>query len=254
MASPQKENGYTPIANEIMEALIKYPLPGAQMQCVLFILRKTYGYNKKEDAISFSQFEKATDNDRRHINRAINELVKKNVIKIEKGVAKLGNRITTRYCFNKTYKEWRVLPKKVRGIAKTGKKVLPNLVRTKDIQKKVYTPNLERFVDDFISYIKKESPNRLPKGNNIIKNSLDTIDKLIRIDCFDEKYIMDAIRWSKKDDFWCNQIYSLSGLRNKNKDGLMKFQTLSIAFDKAYPDQNKKKIPVFTVDEEDRST
>lgn len=141
MASPQKENGYTPIANEIMEALIKYPLPGSQMQCLLLILRKLYGYNKKHDAISYSQFEKYTNMKRRHVDRAIKELICKNVISVKKGITKLGNRTTTTYCFNKDYDTWGVLPKKVRGITKKCKRVLPKKVKTKDIiqKKEIYS-------------------------------------------------------------------------------------------------------------------
>ena len=46
MANPQKENGYIMIANEIMEALAKYRIPGEQRQCLDVILRKTYGYDR----------------------------------------------------------------------------------------------------------------------------------------------------------------------------------------------------------------
>jgi len=60
MANPQKENGYTAIANEIMDALIKIRVPGEAMQILLVILRKTYGWNKRQDAISLSQFFKDT--------------------------------------------------------------------------------------------------------------------------------------------------------------------------------------------------
>ena len=252
MSSPQKENGYTAIANEIMEALIKYPLPGAQMQCLLLIIRKTYGFHKLTDSISLTQFVEWTGINRSAVVRALNNLVKRNMVYKEKGGIKSDTIMTSKYRFNKHHKSWNSSIKSETGSLKTVPKVVSKKRHTKD-NKEIYTPNLKKFVDDFISYIKKESPNKLPRGKNLINNSLDTIDKLIRIDGFKEDYIMDAIRWSKKDDFWCNQIYSLSGLRNKNKDGLMKFQTLSIAFDKVKPTQ-KKKIPVFRVDEEDRET
>jgi phage replication O-like protein O len=132
MKSPQKENGYTAIANEIMDALVKYPLPGVQMQCLLFIFRKTYGFNKKVDSISLTQFEKATNVDRRHIHRAIKELVKKRLIVTVNSVTKEGTKKTTTYRFNKRYKNWLVSPKKVRGSAKISKKVSPKKVKTKD--------------------------------------------------------------------------------------------------------------------------
>lgn len=120
--SPQKENGYTAIANEIMEALMKYPIPGTQMQCLLTILRKTYGYNKKSDAISLSQFVEFTNLDRRHIHRSLQELKKKNVIRIKKRSANDGTKLTSIYSLNKIYTSWVFVPKKARGSAKLGTK------------------------------------------------------------------------------------------------------------------------------------
>lgn len=80
MANPQKENGYTPIANEIIEALAKFPFNGAQLRLVLFLLRKTYGFQKKADKISISQFEKGTDLNKRTIQRELDNLEAMNVI------------------------------------------------------------------------------------------------------------------------------------------------------------------------------
>ena len=54
MANPRKKNGYTPIANEIMDALalIKKPSP-YEWNILMFLLRKTYGWNKKEDKCAY---------------------------------------------------------------------------------------------------------------------------------------------------------------------------------------------------------
>ena len=49
---PQIENGYTRIANEILDTLCMFSIPGECMQVLNCILRKTYGYQKKEDRIS----------------------------------------------------------------------------------------------------------------------------------------------------------------------------------------------------------
>ena len=55
MANPQKEDGYTAIANDIMDALIASELSGQDFKVSLLIIRKTYGFNKSEDAVSLSQ-------------------------------------------------------------------------------------------------------------------------------------------------------------------------------------------------------
>ena len=75
MANPQCENGHVDIANEIVEALARYRLSGEEWQVLLVVLRKTYGFHKKEDEIPLSQFEKMTGMYRANVVRAIKKLV-----------------------------------------------------------------------------------------------------------------------------------------------------------------------------------
>lgn len=107
MASPQLENGYTRLANEILEALARIRIPGESRQAFDVILRKTYGFQKKVDTISLSQFTLATGINRQNIIRAIKQLVSMNlIIKNDTGV-------TCRYGINKDFISWRPLSKKI---------------------------------------------------------------------------------------------------------------------------------------------
>jgi phage replication O-like protein O len=47
MASPQKENGYTPIANELLEAIFKARFKGQEYSVLLWIARNSYGWKSK---------------------------------------------------------------------------------------------------------------------------------------------------------------------------------------------------------------
>jgi phage replication O-like protein O len=47
VANPQKENGFTPIAHEIMEALASTKLTILENQALFLILRNTYGFQRK---------------------------------------------------------------------------------------------------------------------------------------------------------------------------------------------------------------
>jgi phage replication O-like protein O len=114
MASPQLENGYVRIANEVLEALIRYRIPGEQMQCVLCVIRKTWGYGKKKDRIPISQFYEYTKIKKPNIIRALKELIKKNVIKKD-------NEMPPSYWFNKNYDTWKTLSKKIIVIKKDKK-------------------------------------------------------------------------------------------------------------------------------------
>ena len=132
MKTPQLEDGYIRIANEIWDALISHRIAGVERQCLDFILRKTYGFNKKEDYISNSQFCKATGLKKVAVCKAITQLIAKNI------VTKNGNTRIPSYCFNKNYKSWKLLPKKVtvtnigNAVTKNDNKQLPKMVPTKD--------------------------------------------------------------------------------------------------------------------------
>lgn len=80
MASPQTEKGYTKIANELLDAIVATPLPDNEHRMLLFIIRKTYGYNKKQDRISLTQFEKALKRSRPVISKTLKNLIIRNMV------------------------------------------------------------------------------------------------------------------------------------------------------------------------------
>jgi len=83
-ANPQVEDGYVQIANELMDAIISYPFKNSELKIVLTIIRKTYGWKKKKDRLSFSQISKLSRVSIRHTKRVIKNLVLDNVILKEK--------------------------------------------------------------------------------------------------------------------------------------------------------------------------
>ena len=48
MANPQKEEGYTAIANDLFEAVYRFNFTLRELKVLLSIIRRTYGYNRKE--------------------------------------------------------------------------------------------------------------------------------------------------------------------------------------------------------------
>jgi len=83
---PQVEDGFTRIANELYDAIGAAKLTLAQQSVVHAIIRKTYGYNKKEDDISASQIGDWCGMARTHVTNTLNELAKMNVITKRPGV------------------------------------------------------------------------------------------------------------------------------------------------------------------------
>ncbi len=107
MANPQVEEGYVRIATELFQEWVKIRIPGEAEQIFKHIIRKTYGFNKKSDAISLSQFVVATGLSKVHICRGIAILLKMNLI------TQKGNEIAQEYSINKDFSTWKPLPKKV---------------------------------------------------------------------------------------------------------------------------------------------
>jgi|GEM_PF-1370232 phage replication O-like protein O len=101
MANPQIEDGYTSIANELLEAIIKVNLSPYETRILLGIMRKTYGYHKKSDHISLSQLEQLTNIPRVNICRTLNHLVKRQMI-----VKSFNNSRTTEWSVQKNYTVW----------------------------------------------------------------------------------------------------------------------------------------------------
>lgn len=134
MASPQIENGHVKIATELWDALIRYRLPGEQRQIVDAIIRKTYGFNKKEDAIALSQFVKMTGIKKPNVVRSIKALLSKKII----SVIKNDNKPAHVYRINKNYSSWKPLSKKITlskvitGVIKSDNPSLSKVIPTKD--------------------------------------------------------------------------------------------------------------------------
>lgn len=55
MANPQIENGYTAVANEILDHLYKQPLNGTELKVVMCILRYTFGLPDTERILTVSK-------------------------------------------------------------------------------------------------------------------------------------------------------------------------------------------------------
>ena len=104
--APQKENGYTPIANELLEAIMLHGFSKRQLLIIMAICRMTFGYSKKSDALSGWQISKITGIDRSDISKSIDELSKINVlIKHESGRFSHGI-FVNEVSINKYYDKW----------------------------------------------------------------------------------------------------------------------------------------------------
>lgn len=103
MANPQKENGYTPIANEILEALSRAKLNGTQHAIIDVILRYTYGFNRKSHSLSEGFISNATGYHKIQISKELKKLLDMKIILETKPPTYSTSR---EIMFNKNYVEW----------------------------------------------------------------------------------------------------------------------------------------------------
>jgi phage replication O-like protein O len=101
VASPQLENGFTRICNELLEALCKSDFTATELKVCLAVIRLTYGFQKKSSQISSMVLAKSTSTDIRFIWRTVSKLEEMKVLKVSRNVGKT-NVIT----LNKDYEKW----------------------------------------------------------------------------------------------------------------------------------------------------
>lgn len=122
---PQLEDGFTRIANELLEAILGFGFTQRQLLVLLTVVRKTYGYGKKEDDMSASQIAQLCNMHRPHVSTVLGELERMNVI--NKSSGRFGMIIG----INKLYGEWIGFEKAPKAVSKA---VAEAPVSTKSVQ------------------------------------------------------------------------------------------------------------------------
>ncbi|WP_196093822.1 replication protein [Citrobacter sp. Res13-Lact-LER2-35-b] len=112
------DDGYTRIANELLEAVMAADLTARQLKVVLAVIRKTYGFGKKFDRITNTQIAMMTGIHHTHVCKAKNEMIAMNIIVTN------GQSIGV----NKVISEWNFdISQLSESLAKTANKTLANL-------------------------------------------------------------------------------------------------------------------------------
>lgn len=103
MASPQKENGYTSIANELLEQLYRRLFSSSQLKILLLVIRFTYGFNRKTAALSNTFIAAGTGMHEITVSKEVGTLLRDNVLKLHKKPTFHNSRVIG---INKDYESW----------------------------------------------------------------------------------------------------------------------------------------------------
>jgi phage replication O-like protein O len=99
--SAQLEDGYTRIANEILEQIAKIKLSPTQYRLLFIVWRYTYGFNRKEHDLTLGFLSKATGCDKRQLQRELKGLEERNIVH-----QKIINGVGRKIQFNKKHDKW----------------------------------------------------------------------------------------------------------------------------------------------------
>lgn len=249
------KNGHIRIPNDVWEALISAKLLGAEMSCVMYIIRMTLGWGKKEANISTNQFVEATRVSKGGVSKALKQLQ-------QKGLVKRFLQETKRhasYSFNMKYKKWACFLQETRVSYRKQSVSYRKLHSIKTYIKNNTTSCLDsdesRRSDKNLvkTYLEKNKESyliakllfKLIKKRDVKvkepnwKTWTEHIEKLHRIDGRSFKEIKDVIRWCQNDDFWQNNILSTAKLRKQFSQLFLKMK-------------NKKKIGTRYIPKENR--
>lgn len=107
MASPQVEDGFTRIANELLEQLV-LRVRGQKLTVVLFIIRETYGRGVKARHFSLDCLEEGTGIDRGDVSRAVRELLNLKILgkSQPENIGKFPTKKSEEIGLQKDYERW----------------------------------------------------------------------------------------------------------------------------------------------------
>ena len=256
--SPQTEDGYTKIANELLDEFCKLDLKGGEFRTLFVIIRQTYGFCQKFNKISAQFIAEKTGLSLRYVRTAIKNLKLMGVIisdpddTLLTGIKMRGDKRATTYGINKDYSTWcydrsviQPTPPKgdpadtlISDPADTLSGFLPLYERKhKKNVKKARKPPRESvilFADKFAKYVSENKSNapRVTKG--YLDNSVIAIEELINDFGYDLEYIRGALRWALEDAFWGKVAKTLPGLTlDKHSSGTNNFQKIADDYDRS---------------------
>lgn len=174
MANPQLENGYTRIANELMDAIGQLDLNGTEYKVLLCVMRYTYGFQRKSHKLSASFISEWGNCSERTVKRALKRLIALNILLVtnegQKGVTSVLE-------LNKNFDLWRTgeqmytsdridTSDKVDTTPVTRLTPLPVTRLSPKKRNNINKKSKEKYIGDFFEKVWQQYPKK--KGKNAV--------------------------------------------------------------------------------------
>jgi phage replication O-like protein O len=236
MASPQIEKGFTRIANEILEKIMKANLNGTQFRIIMAIWRYTYGFRETERELALTFIAKGINASKGQVNRELTILIDRKIIKVN-GIGPSGGRILG---FNKDYDTW---DKEIPAEPKSEKKSKP-VKPPKYPEDNTYYKMAVYFHQKVAAVAKEAGVEHLIKRANL-QTWADDLRKLIELDEVTKQKAKEVMDWVAKDDFWKTNVLSARKLREK-------FGELAIKMTASQKPKQRQQAPLQQPDPRDK--
>ena len=220
MANPQKENGYTPISNEIMDEVAKLQINATQFRILIVVWRYTYGFSRKEHTLSEGFISNATGIHKKRIGQELLDLIKRKVLTEEVAPSFASTRVIS---FNKNYQEWtnrdsqsinRQSMKTLTGSESIDQTVNENVDRTvnenvdqdkqylkqilkqkekgkKEAKLPIQYFDFEELNDAFLAFIEMRKKIKAPMTERAISLAISTLERLAKDDDYKKLAIVN---------------------------------------------------------------
>lgn len=202
MARPKTDHGFTRLANEYLDQLIGVGLNGREFKIILAIIRRTWGWRKKQTVITLSEFEKMTGIKPNHCAEILKLLTRKNMIV----KSRAGNLVT--YGPQKDYTLWQpgtiraeVVPKQ--DYSQNG--TTPELGSSASPESGsllVPNPGVSTLYKERIKERRKETPARVEDFVNLFNQSCPSLPKVLDITPKRKKKIGSRLSTDSDMQFW----------------------------------------------------
>lgn len=123
------EDGYTRIANSIMQALYTLPILSRETRVLLFIIYQTFGYNHKERELSNSYIAHGVGIEAKHVSKIVQKFAAAKIIIKQEAVGRTPQKLS----INTMLSEWQTIPKNGDGtipkksVPKNGDGTIPKI-------------------------------------------------------------------------------------------------------------------------------
>lgn len=202
MANPQLENGYTPIANELLEAIYSAKLNGTQSDIILMICRYTYGFSRKSHSLSESFIANAVGSHKSQVKKELKTLISMRIISV---LSEPTFSTPREIAINKNYEEWQKSTQEVLSLTgsqsttSTGSQSTTRGGSQSTTQdKQVLKQNIKQDICAFFPQLWEQYPNKRGKAKVTAKAKKE-MDKLgyDKLAACIKRYIEDKPDWQQ---------------------------------------------------------